>query len=72
MIVPFGELKRNYLACQTKIDTAITQATGSGWYLFGKEQENFERNFARYCQAECEIDVVSGTDAIQIVLSAVI
>ena len=70
MIVPFGELKRNYLACQTEIDTAIARATGSGWYLFGKEQENFERNFAHYCQTEYGIGVASGTDAIQIALSA--
>ena len=70
MIVPFGELKRNYVAYQTEIDTAITRSTNSGWYLFGKEQENFEHNFAHYCQAEYGIGVASGTDAIQIALSA--
>ena len=70
MIVPFGELKRNYLACQTDIDIAVARVSKSGWYLFGEEQENLENNFAQYCQTKDGIGVASGTDAVQIALSA--
>ena len=70
MIVPFGELKRNYLAHQAEIDSAIDRVTRSGWYLFGEEQDSFERDFAKYCNVEYGIGVASGTSAIQIALSA--
>ncbi|MBC24401.1 MAG: erythromycin biosynthesis sensory transduction protein eryC1 [Phycisphaerae bacterium] len=69
-MVPFGELKRNYLACQTDIDIAVARVSKSGWYLFGEEQENLENNFAQYCQTKYGIGVASGTDAVQIALSA--
>ena len=70
MIVPFGELKRNYLAHQAEIDNAIDRVTSSGWYLFGEGQDKFERDFAKYCNVEYGIGVASGTSAIQIALSA--
>lgn len=70
MNVRFLELKRNYLQFREIIDAAISRVLSSGWYLFGKELEQFEENFSTYCGVQYGIGVASGTEAIQIALGA--
>ncbi len=68
--VPFLELKRNYLEHQEIIDAAVSRVLTSGWYLFGRELDQFEKNFSTYCGVKYGIGVSSGTEAIQIALGA--
>jgi len=68
--IPFGDLKRNYLAHKDEIDEAVSRVLSSGWYLFGKELEQFENNFALYCSVKYGIGVASGTEAIQIAINS--
>ena len=42
----------------------------SGWFVMGRELEQFELEFARYCGADYAFGVANGTDAIEIGLRA--
>ncbi len=70
MHIPFLELKRNYQQHRENIDAAVSRVLSSGWYLFGKELEQFEKHFSEYCGVQYGIGVASGTEAIQIALEA--
>lgn len=50
------------LACERVID--------SGWYIMGKELEEFERSFSSYCNVKHTIGVANGLDALILVLRA--
>lgn len=52
------------------IDQAIKRVLDSGWYLLGKEVENFEVNFANYCGAKHAIGVANGLDALNLIIKA--
>lgn len=69
-IIPFGNLKRHYELHKSEIDEAVSRVLASGWYLFGKELEDFEKRFPGYCGAKYGVGVASGTEAIQIALGA--
>jgi len=70
MSVNFNEPKRSYLRHQDEIDAAIARVLDSGYYIFGEEVLNFERQFADYCGVAHCIGVASGTDALLIALLA--
>ncbi|MFC1585844.1 DegT/DnrJ/EryC1/StrS family aminotransferase [Fibrobacterota bacterium] len=73
MKVPFLDLSVQYYELQKDIDTAMREASESGWYILGKRCENFEREFKAYLVREQEGYVVgcnSGTDALVLALRA--
>jgi len=47
---------------------AAERVLGSGWYILGKEVEQFESSWARACGAEYAVGVGNGMDAIEISL----
>jgi dTDP-4-amino-4,6-dideoxygalactose transaminase len=49
---------------------AFNKTLESGWYILGKSVEQFEREFAAYCDAAHCIGVASGTDALILSLKA--
>ncbi len=69
-VVPFGDLKRQYLVLQGEIDAAIARVLHGGWYILGKELEAFEREFAAAVGARFALGVANGTDAIHVALTA--
>ena len=70
MKVPFLDLKESYAELQEGLDEAFRRVMQSGWFILGVELENFEREFARYCQVEHCIGVSSGLEALHLVLRA--
>ncbi len=44
----------------------------SGWYILGKEVENFEKEYASYCGVEHAIGVGNGLDALVLIFKAYI
>lgn len=70
MQIPYFDLKKQYASIQSEIDEALLRVLGSGWYVLGKELENFEKSFASYCDAQYAVGVNSGTDAIRLALIA--
>ncbi|WP_216940618.1 DegT/DnrJ/EryC1/StrS aminotransferase family protein [Acinetobacter sp. BY419] len=69
-MIPFLDLKAINAQYRDKLIAACTQVIDSGWYICGKELEDFERNFANYCGTEYAIGVANGLDALTLTLRA--
>lgn len=69
-MIPLIDLRSQYHSIREEIDSAVKEVLDSGWYILGKKVEQFERNFARYCEAKYGIGVANGTDAIHLALLA--
>jgi dTDP-4-amino-4,6-dideoxygalactose transaminase len=68
MSIPFLDLKAINLAHADGLRAAFARVLESGWYILGKEVEQFERRFAAYCEARHGIGVANGLDAIMLAL----
>ena len=64
MAVDFVRLKRGYDLYAQEYEKAALRAMRSGWYILGKELEEFEEEFAEYMGAKYCIGVNSGLDAL--------
>ncbi len=69
--VPFIDLKRQYHEIKRDINAAIKDTLEKGNFILGEKVGQFERAFARYCNAKHCISVGSGTEAIHIALLAI-
>lgn len=70
MIIPFGDLAKNYRGVKLEIDTAVFGVLKSGQFVLGRELERFENAFARYCAIRHCLGVANGLEALQISLIA--
>ncbi|EKD24804.1 MAG: hypothetical protein ACD_80C00151G0019 [uncultured bacterium (gcode 4)] len=70
MNILFNDFKKQYQAIKPEIDQAIQRVLDSGWYILGKEVEQFEQEFAKKHGAKYAIGVGNGLDAIKISLLA--
>jgi len=73
MNIPFLDLRTQYLEIQKEVDSAALRVLDSGWYVLGRECENFEKKFKEYLVGEQEgyvVGVNSGTDALKLSLLA--
>ena len=70
MKVPFLDLRPAYDELRTELDGAYRRVMESGQYLLGPELEQFEAEFARYCDAKYCIGVGNGLDALHLILRA--
>lgn len=68
--VPFGDLKRQHKTIRAELDAAVARVIDSGWYILGPEVRAFEEAFAAFCAARYCIGVASGTEALQLALTA--
>lgn len=69
-MIPFLDLKKINAQYQTELKEACARVIDSGWYLMGKELEQFETNFAEYCGTKYCIGVANGLDALTLTLRA--
>ncbi len=69
-MIPFSDLKLQYLPIKEEIDAAVERVLTSGWFILGREVEAFEQEFAAYVGAGYGVGVGSGTDALQLALLA--
>lgn len=70
MSIPFLDLKAINLAQADQLEAAFKRVLHSGWYVLGKEVEQFEQRFAAYCGSAHGIGVANGLDAIMLILKA--
>lgn len=70
MMIPYADPKAQYLSHKDEIDVAVKRVIDSGWYILGKEVENFEKEFAAYIGVKHAIGVGSGTEALHLALVA--
>jgi dTDP-4-amino-4,6-dideoxygalactose transaminase len=68
--VPFLDLKAPYLELQKEFDQTLQRVMQSGWYILGRELEQFEKEFATYCGTQHCIGVGNGLEALELILRA--
>ena len=69
-MIKFLELKKITDTYSEEIHEAVRRVIDSGWYLQGKENEEFERNYAAYIGTQYAIGVANGLDALRLILRA--
>src|SRR5271157_1279951 len=67
-MIPFLDLKAQYLGIKEEIAAAIARVLESGQYVLGEEVAAFEREFAAYSGARYAVAVNSGTSALHLAL----
>ncbi|MEK9772132.1 MAG: DegT/DnrJ/EryC1/StrS family aminotransferase [Opitutae bacterium] len=68
-MIPFSNPSASYQAHKKEIDEAIQRVLDSGWFVLGKEVENFEKEFASFHGKDFyAVGVANGTDAIALCL----
>lgn len=70
MDVPFLDLRHQYYELRAELHDAFERVLKSGSYILGDEVEQFEIEFAKYCQAKYCIGVANGLDALHLILRA--
>ena len=63
-MIKFLDLEKVTQSHGKEILEAMTRVVNSGWYLQGKENEDFERNFAEYIGTKHAIGCANGLDAL--------
>ena len=69
-MIDFLNLKLINQQYREELIAAVTRVIDSGWYILGNEVEQFEQEFARYCQTEYCLGVANGLDALILILRA--
>ncbi|MEA5503139.1 DegT/DnrJ/EryC1/StrS family aminotransferase [Halotia wernerae UHCC 0503] len=69
-MIPFLDLKTQYLSIKDEIDTAVLKVLESTQFVLGNEVTTLEQEFANYCSAEHGIAVNTGTSALHLALLA--
>ncbi|UCR83297.1 DegT/DnrJ/EryC1/StrS family aminotransferase [Pseudomonas chlororaphis] len=70
MNIPFLDLKGINHEYADQLKAACSRVIDSGWYLMGRELEQFEAAFAEYCGSRHAIGVANGLDALTLILRA--
>lgn len=70
VIVPFVDLKKQYLLHRTEFDHAMQQTCETGSFILGDEVSTFERGFADYLGVSETVGLANGTDALRLVAAA--
>jgi dTDP-4-amino-4,6-dideoxygalactose transaminase len=69
-MIPFVDLKTQYLSIKNEIDAAISKVLESSQFVLGDEVVALEDEFAGYCGSRYGISVNSGTSALHLALLA--
>jgi len=69
-MVPFTNLKKEYIATNAELAQVIEGVLRRGWFVLGEEVLGFEEEFSAFIGAKYGVAVNSGSDAIYLVLKA--
>jgi len=69
-VVPFVDLKAQYLSIKPEVDAAIQHILDNTQFVLGAEVAAFEQEFAAYCGAEFCMGLNNGTNALYLALLA--
>ena len=70
MRIPLVDLKAQYRSIKKEIDISIETVIKTSCFINGKDNELFEKEFAKYCNAKYAIGVASGSVALDLILEA--
>jgi len=68
MNVPFVDLKAQYQSIKNEVQPALNNVLENTAFILGKEVQQFEEEFAAYCQTKYAVAVNSGTSALHLAL----
>jgi dTDP-4-amino-4,6-dideoxygalactose transaminase len=68
--IPFLDLVTQHTQLEEELVTVFRKALNTAAFIGGPAVEDFERDFARYCEADHAIGVSNGTDALRFALLA--
>jgi len=71
-MISFLDLKKINQPYETAFQEKLKTVLDNGWYILGKEVENFEKAFAEYCHYEYCIGVGNGFDALVLIFKGYI
>jgi dTDP-4-amino-4,6-dideoxygalactose transaminase len=71
-MIKFLDLKRINDSFEPQLSEAVRRVLDSGWYLLGREAEEFEKEYALFLGVRHCIGVANGLDALRIILKAYI
>lgn len=63
-MIKFLDLEKVTASHGNEINEVVNRVVNSGWYLQGKENENFEKNFAKYIGTKYTVGCANGLDAL--------
>lgn len=69
-MIPFVDLKAQYLSIKSEIDAAVLNVLDSTQFILGSEVTALEAEFAQYCDTEYGIALNTGTSALHLALLA--
>ncbi len=69
-MIPIVDLKRQYKAIKSEVDSAIAEVINSGRFILGEQVEKFEKEFANSSGTKYAVGVGSGTEALHLALVA--
>lgn len=69
-MIQFLDIKTINSQFDVELKEACARVIDSGWYILGKEVQEFENNFAKYCGVNHCIGVANGLDALILTLRA--
>ncbi|HDY8131391.1 TPA: DegT/DnrJ/EryC1/StrS family aminotransferase [Vibrio vulnificus] len=69
-MISFLDLKRINNLHEKELQEACERVIKSGWYISGEENQQFSKEFARYCGVNNCIGVANGLDALSLTLRA--
>lgn len=67
-MIKFLDLYKINERYRDEIDARIKDILDSGWYLLGKQNEQFEENFAEFCGVKYCIGCANGLDALNLII----
>ena len=70
MKIPFNVLDKQFLKFQKEYETKAVEVLRSGWYVLGKEVEEFEKEFAAYIGVKYAVGVDNGLNALVLAFRA--
>lgn len=71
-MIKFLDLKKINEPYETAFQEKLKSVLASGWYILGKEGQEFETSFAQYCGAKYCVGVGNGLDALTLIFKGYI
>ncbi|AZK45975.1 DegT/DnrJ/EryC1/StrS family aminotransferase [Paenibacillus lentus] len=69
-MIPVLSLELMHQSIRAEVLSALEKVYDSNWFILGRELEQFEAEFAEYCDAKYAIGVGNGLDALYLILKA--
>lgn len=70
MQIPLVDLQAQYRTIKNEVDDAIARIISTSAFVGGEDLQQFEKEFASYCEAKACVGVGNGTDALYLALRA--